>query len=75
VSAVLSVRERRVPQLLLELDNILDILLLNSLELFLGGFTVLVGGLDVEKLLGTQEGAKVLDAERGAAVERHGEVL
>lgn len=75
VSAVLSIGEGRVAQLFLELDDILDILLLDGLEVSLGGFAVLEGSLGVEKLVSTKEGAEMLDAERGVAVERHGQVF
>jgi hypothetical protein len=72
VPAVLSVGESWIAQLLLELDNLLDVLLLDGLEVGLCSLSLLEGGLDFEKLIGTEERAEMLNAERGVAVERHG---
>lgn len=72
VTAVLSVGESRVTQLLLERNDILDILLLDSLESRLGGLALLVGGLDVEELISTEEGAEMLSPEGRVVVELRG---
>jgi hypothetical protein len=72
VTAVLSVGESRVTQFLLERNDILDILLLDSLESRLGGLALLVGGLDVEELISTEEGAEMLSPEGRVVVELRG---
>lgn len=74
MSAVFSVGKSGIAQLLLGLDNILDIPLFDSLELGCRSLSLLERCLDLQKLLGPEERAKVLGTEGRVTMKlSHGE--
>lgn len=71
MSAVFAIGDTGVSELLLGVDDLLDILVLDSNELRLGDLALLKGGLGVQELISSEQRAKVLSAEGRVAVKRH----
>jgi hypothetical protein len=69
VTTVLAVRQSSISELLLGCDNVLDFLVLNGSQLGLGDLAGLKGELGVQELVGAQERAEVLCAERRTLVK------
>lgn len=72
MTAVLSVGDGGITQLLLGLRDLLHILVLDSIELSLRNLAILESGLGLEELLRPEERAEVLSAERRVTVELRG---
>lgn len=71
VPAVFAIGNSGVSELLLDIDNLLDVLVLDSNELRLRKLALLEGSLGVQELISPEQRAKVLSTEGRVVVKRH----